>query len=412
MLGGRVRVCFGCAPYRPSLAERKGAAYRVANVIVWGLLIAWASGDRGSPIAGAVFWLTFVLAAPLNTILHEAGHALMARSVGFDVLSIKIGCGPELLARRIGPIRFGLCRYTPLGGLTRFIKPEAASRWRQGLVFAGGALANLLVAITLLILASILRDPSPAWFRTVAGPAITALALANLATAASTLWPRSGGEHDSDGAQILALFRSKRASKVVEDPRMPLLRATQRLILTGRFTEAADVFAAKLQEWPNDPYLLGMVIHCTSRADGDRAALARYMALVTTAPAGPPRPFDWHVTMTSWLAANIAWSTIKLGPDADLDLAERESQLALVHLPDAPEVKATLGALRVVQGETEVGERLLIEALRATEEPRDRADFARYVAKARRDRDDAIGVIEAERLTAHILARAIERPVT
>lgn len=412
MLGGRVRICFGCAPYRPSPPERKAAVHRVANLIVWGLLIAWISVDRGGPIAGAVFWFTFALAAPLNTIIHEAGHALAARSVGFDVLSIKIGCGPEILARRIGSVRFGLCRYMPMGGLTCFIMPETTSRWRQGLAFAGGALANLLVVAVLLIPGAILSDPSPPWIRTVIGPVATALALANLSTVVSTLWPRSGGEHDSDGAQILALFRAKRSPKIVEDPRLPLLLATQRLTLAGRFTEAADIFAAKLREWPNDPYLLGMVIHCTSCADGDRAAMTRYADLVALAPAGPPRGSDWHADMTGWLAANIAWSTIKSGPDADLEVVDDQIQTALALLPEAPEVKATFGALQVIRGEPEVGERLLIQALRLTSTPHDRADFSAYVAQARRDQGDLDGATEAERLRDHILATALERPVT
>jgi len=167
-----------------------------------------------------------------------------------------------------------------------------------------------------------------------------------------------------------------------------------------------DIFADQLRAWPNDPYLLGMVIHSTSRAAGDPAALARYHALVAAAPDGPPRPFDWHGTMVGWLAANIAWSTIKSAPVGDLAIAEAELRVALERLPDAPEVKATLGALQVARGDSQAGERLLIDALRVVEDPLDRADFCRYVAKARRDQGDEEGAAEADRLRSHILARA------
>ncbi len=122
----------------------------------------------------------------------------------------------------------------------------------------------------------------------------------------------------------------------------------------------------------------------------------------------PPRPFDGHGDAVGWLAANIAWSTIKSGPEADLEEADHQLQTALERLPDANEVKATLGALYVARGETELGERLLIQALRALGDPLDRADFSRWssgpgaIAATRR------GAAEAERLRGHILDRMLE----
>jgi hypothetical protein len=276
----------------------------------------------------------------------------------------------------------------------------------------GGALANLLFAAALFMLIAFLDERSSEWIRTFALPAIAGFALSNIGVAILALWPHAAGfDQDSDGAQILALFHVRQRPDTVEDPRTPLLLAGQRLTLAGRFTEAADLFAAKLKEWPNDPYLLGMLIHCTARATCDKVALARYAAWVAAAPAGPPRGFDWHLTMTGWLAANIAWSTIKSGPDADLEIADAELQTALALLPDAPEVKATFGALQVVRGETISGERLLTDALRKALAPNDRADFSLYIAKARQDRGDTNGAAEAEKLREHILARALERPV-
>jgi len=186
--------------------------------------------------------------------------------------------------------------------------------------------------------------------------------------------------------------------------------AAQRLQLAGRFGEAAALTIEQLDRWPNDPCLLGMIIHHTSRAEGDRAAMARYRAVVAQAASGPPRFFPGHESSVGWLAANIAWSSLKAGEDADLDLVDGELQVALRHLPDAPEVKATLGALFVTRGDPVVGEPLLIDALRKTEDPVDRADFARNVARARRAAGEEDRALEAERLARHILARSFPLP--
>jgi len=394
-------VCFGCAAYRPTAYEQRLLGWWLGRQAFWALIAFWVSGDMGWRFA-AVAWTTLVLADPLDTLIHEAGHALAVRLAGFDLLSVRIGRGPEVLARRLGSMRFSLRRYAMLGGDTQFIAPDGVAAWRRALALLGGPLASLatVAALVALVLA---RDDSQG---RMLGAVATGLVILGARTAINTLWPWTSSEgQPTDGAQLLALLR--RAAPTTTDPRLPLMLATQRLTMTGRHAQAADIFADQLRAWPNDPYLLGMVIHSTSRAAGDPAALARYHALVAAAPDGPPRPFDRHGTMVGWLAANIAWSTIKSAPAGDLAIAEAELRVALERLPDAPEIKATLGALQVERGDSQAGERLLIDALRVVEDPLDRADFCRYVAKARRDQGDKDGAAEADRLRDHILARAL-----
>lgn len=401
LLGKEGPVCFGCAAYQPTPYERRLFGWWLGRQAFWGLIAFWASTDWGWPFA-AVAWATLVLGDPLDTLIHEAGHALAVRLAGFHLLSVRIGRGPEILAARLGSMRFSLRRYAMLGGDTQFIVPEGAAAWRQALAFLGGPLASLSTAIALIVLI-LARDDGRSL---MPGAIAMGLVILGLRTAVNTLWPQTSAEgQPTDGAQLLALL--DRAASTAADPRLALLTATQRLQLTGRHAQAADVFAEKLREWPNDPYLLGMVIHSTSRAAGDKAAMARYRALVAAAPAGPARPFDGYEAMVGWLSANIAWSTIKSGSEADLEVADLELQTALERLPDAPEVKATLGALFVARGESEMGERLLIDALRVLDDPLDRADFCRYIATARRDRGDEGGAAEAGRLHDHILARAL-----
>jgi len=363
---------------------------------VWAIIAFVVHGDWGWGFV-AVAWLTMALAGSLETLIHETGHALAARLAGFQLVLVQIGRGPEALTYRRGSLRLSLRRYAMLGGKTRFIAPPDAAAWRQALAFLGGPLFSLSAA-GVLIVAVLGRDRSET---SVLAPMALGFAILGLISAVNTLWPATSSEgQPTDGAQLLALFRKTAAV----DPRLPLLVALEQLQAAGRYAEALRRIVEQLKIWPNDPYLLSAMIHYGSRVAGDREALARYHALVAAAPADPPRPFDWHREMVGWLAANLAWVIIKSG--ADLERADLELQTALEHLPHAVEVKATLGALYVARGEAEIGERLLIEGMRQVEDPLDRADFCRFVATARRDRGDAAGAFEADRLREHILARA------
>ena len=401
VFGRRGHVCFGCKPYQagPDRAYWHSWFFQLftSAAIAW-----WCSLDGGFAF-GVLLWLTLVLARPLAILVHESGHVLAAKAVGFDVVDAQIGRGPVALARRAWGVRWSIHRYAALGGLTLFIPPEGASRWRSGVSYLGGALANLAAAVV----AAVLFPFADGAAGGLAGAVVVGWLFLNLLMALNALWPSKGVDHPSDGALILALLR-KPAPDANE--RFPLLRQTQRLTLAGRFSEAADAFEAQLKVWPNDPYALGMVVHCISLAKDDRAALARYRALAAEAPAGPPRPFDWHAYMAGWMAGNIAWAAINAGPDADLDLAERQLQVALSLLPDVPAIKGTHGAWLAARGQADIGEGLLAQALPELETPSDKAAFARRLAEARRARADAVGAAEAERLGDHILSRALERP--
>lgn len=405
LLGRAVRLCLAC-PDGPSTADKpywtgwfRGLFSAACLAYLWG---------RENGVAAAVtMWLTMVLCRPLLTLIHEVAHALAARAVGFPVLEVIVGRGPELAAGRVGRTRWALRRYGFLGGLTLFAPPDGAPRWRSAVIYAAGPTANLTTAAVAAACGFALADMEG--LAAVFAPSILAgLVVANLLMAFNALWPQQGSDYPTDGARILTLFRP--TSPTPFDGRLGLLAAAQRLQLAGRFGEAAALVVDQLDLWPNDPCLLGMVIHYTSRAAGDRAAMERYRAVVAGAPSGPPRFFPDYEGSAGWLAANIAWSSLKAGEDADLDQVDEELQLALSHLPDAPEVKATLGALFVARGDPAAGEPLLIDAMRKVEDPVDRADFAGYVARARRARGQEDGAREVERLGRHILARSLALP--
>ncbi|HWW26547.1 MAG TPA: site-2 protease family protein [Caulobacter sp.] len=404
-MGSDVLLCFACPD---TGADPLDELHRRAwlHGLIWSGVLTFFWCRQAGLAPGLAAGVVLVLGKPLWILSHEAAHALSAWAVGFTVKSVTIGRGPEVVGWRLGGALWTIRRYPFLGGITMSIPSNGATRWRYGLLYSSGPLANLTTAVVLAAVA-LAQPHAGGWRDPLILSILVAAVASNVRMGVNALWPTVGVDgQPSDGAQILDLFKASSPLASPVRARLDLMATTQRLQFANRSDEAADLFADQLHAWPNDPYLLGMVIHCTSRAAGDQAAVQRYGALVAEAPHGPPRFFEGHETMVGWLAANIAWSTIKSGLNADLDAADLELQAALERLPDSQEVKATLGALYVTRGEPAIGEALLIAALRILADPLDRADFCRYVAKARRDRGDDAGATDADRLRDHILARA------
>jgi hypothetical protein len=405
LLGRTVELCLACPDTRRAGDRPYWTGWFRGLVAASFLAYLW--GRENGLLAALTAWMTVVLCRPALTLLHEAAHALAARALGFPVLEVIVGRGPETAAGRVGRTRWALRRYSFLGGATIFAPPDGAPRWRLAMIYAAGPMANLTGALIVAILGLTISDMTGA--AAVFAPSIlVGLIVVNVTMAFNALWPRVGVDNQpTDGAQIQILFLP---TPKPPDDRLDLLMAAQRLQLAGRFGDAAALTIDRLEVWPNDPCLLGMVIHYTSRAAGDRAAMERYQAVVAQARSGPPRYFPGHEIAVGWLAANIAWSSLKAGEGANLDMIDDELRIALSHLPDAPEVKATLGALFVIRGDPTAGEPLLIEAMRNVEDPVDRADFAEYVARARRAGGWEDRAREVERLGRHILARSLALP--
>jgi regulator of sigma E protease len=101
--------------------------------------------------------LAIAVVLGLGVFFHEAGHFLAARLAGIAVEEFAIGFGPALLRRRIGATTYSL-RVVPVGGFARIAGMEAGQadlpdgiyakpRYVQALVFAGGVLMNVVLAL-------------------------------------------------------------------------------------------------------------------------------------------------------------------------------------------------------------------------------------------------------------------------
>ncbi len=98
----------------------------------------------------AEFTLLLLLGAALtigSIVAHEVAHALVARSLGGDVLTICIGAGTLLIDRDVAGVRV-LVRLLPLGGYVQNVQRGAVNYQRnQALVCAAGPLTNTGLAL-------------------------------------------------------------------------------------------------------------------------------------------------------------------------------------------------------------------------------------------------------------------------
>ena len=52
-------------------------------------------------------------------VVHELGHFLAGRALGFSILEFAVGMGPKLLSKKKNGIEYSL-RALPIGGMCRF----------------------------------------------------------------------------------------------------------------------------------------------------------------------------------------------------------------------------------------------------------------------------------------------------
>ncbi len=106
-------------------------------------------------ILGALLLLTVFVA------VHELGHYLAGRLLGFGILEYAIGMGPVVLKKMKNGIQYSL-RALPLGGMCRFygededvpqgaaagmIPFNAQKLWKRAVVVASGPVMNILLSV-------------------------------------------------------------------------------------------------------------------------------------------------------------------------------------------------------------------------------------------------------------------------
>ena len=108
-----------------------------------------------------VYILAAILIFGLLIAVHELGHFLAAKASGVQVNEFSIGMGPEIWSRTSGETQYSL-RLLPIGGFCAMEGEEEASDspralnrqgfWKKLLIFAAGALMNLLMGFVILLI--------------------------------------------------------------------------------------------------------------------------------------------------------------------------------------------------------------------------------------------------------------------
>ena len=172
---------------------------RVASLLVGGTAVVLLVASYGSE--GFTLLVPLVLLYFAIIVVHEGGHALAGRLIGWNVYLA--GVGPLLVRFRPFAVRMGRVPGRQYFGWVLAAPPSLAKRTRTRLIwfYLGGALANVATALSTAAIFAF----SPGASAKGAAAAIIAM---SLAVGLSTLVPFYRKKvARSDGAKIVALFR-------------------------------------------------------------------------------------------------------------------------------------------------------------------------------------------------------------
>jgi hypothetical protein len=134
-------------------------------VVLSSLGVSWEPSSEARPLLPLfVILLSVFPVIYLSSLVHELGHALMARWSGFLVSSFGMGLGRPLWVRSWRGSRVYLCRRTPLQGITFSVMAQIyPTRGQLVAMLAGGVLANFALAAVALLLWRLLPWGSEVW---------------------------------------------------------------------------------------------------------------------------------------------------------------------------------------------------------------------------------------------------------
>jgi hypothetical protein len=303
-------------------------------------------------------------------VLHELGHALAARSVGWHVTEVVIGFGRELHRFRIGSTRVRI-RALPVEG---YVVPSPNStqraRGKQAWIYFAGPFTELVL---LGVLGWLLG-----WATPVPSDSVSRIALSSLAVAAAlgvlcTLIPYRSGGNPSDGLGIiLSWFASEESFR--QRLCWPFLSEGRRLLLREQAPLALETVRAGLEQYPEDPLLIGLLGVCQAAAGQAADGFATLEGL--GAPdARPP-------AIRSDLLADAAWAVL-FARDADLlPDAQRAAERALELSPRDPHYEILLGRILLERGRPEPAYASLMSAYKHTRDVDQEAQCVAYLALA------------------------------
>jgi hypothetical protein len=313
----------------------------------------------------------FVFWAPL-LVIHELGHAFMARALGWHVREIVIGFGRTVWQRQIGETRL-VVKLAPMEGYVLPVPSDRdRMRMKSALIYAAGPGAELLIlaaAVAALGWDTVFNDADD-----IALVALESLAVVILVGAGFNLLPFRTDGAVSDGLGIIS-------SPFMSDEEIELRLMTFETRELGRLLDAGDTQQAVAlsktigEKFPDNRWLNQLRINALSE-DGQTDA-AR--GLIRTELANVEEPG----TLQKELLKMQAQIELDAGdPDyLTLDLA---IQKAMAIDANAPGLMAIKGASLIRRGKHEDGGNMLAHAWRSNDGSADDAMMLAWLSIAAR----------------------------
>jgi Zn-dependent protease len=193
-----------------SRAEFPSRPWRIIVSSIFGIMAAFSCGPIADAIAGrsdGAVWATVIvipLVWALTTFVHEIGHAVAAKIIGWRVHIIAV----KPFAFRPAQRKFGFAprlKTADVGGFV-FATPKLFSRRtkKEAVFLVGGAVANLLWGTIALILAASFTA-SPKWSNVFGSLGLVSL-IAGIFNLVPIWWEKDRG---TDGALLWDLWRGR-----------------------------------------------------------------------------------------------------------------------------------------------------------------------------------------------------------
>jgi hypothetical protein len=313
--------------------------------------------------------IAFVLAfwAPMLA-LHEVGHALVARLVGFKVTELVVGFGRELTRFHVSGIRVRICA-APLGGYVAS-SPSTVhyARLKSALVFAAGPGIELLFVLGCWL---IWRDELVTRTSNIGLIAVQSACVAALIGALFNLLPFSTGGQVSDGMGIVAsllapseAFRSLLSS--------PYCTEAERALYREEYDKAEQAVTAGLARYPEDWRLKGLQAVCiAAQGDGPRA-------LEMLESFG--HPDDKPPAARVHLLLDAAWVVLLSNDHALLSEAQSACERAKVAVDNDVRTQLLLGRTLLERGRADAAYRELMHGYKLCKDTDEEGQLVAYLA--------------------------------
>ena len=134
----------------------------LGGILVFGLIFGLATKNLGGvmSVVGSIALAVLVLLIMIT--VHELGHYLAGKALGFGILEFSLGFGPAIYSKKMKNGELFSVRALPLGGYCAFEGEDAVSDsptafnnrkpWQRIIVLVAGATMNFLLALLIIVL--------------------------------------------------------------------------------------------------------------------------------------------------------------------------------------------------------------------------------------------------------------------